>query len=193
MVETAEKPTEKTDEEKLIEKVDKAGDLAREIEEKTGKLEVLKAELQAEASKQCDNGAAVVLAGNLFKGTVAFSAEFNDMEGIENDIDPIDEEQGGKLIPWKGKKPHKVFVGTQGDIKSLKTILSETKEGKALFGKSFKHVPDSRKRTPDKTKLGNMARTDTQKHGSLKAEVLKFVKDWTPKSIAFTRKKKEAA
>lgn len=192
MTGNTEKTTEKTDAEKLIEKVDKAGDLAREIEEKTGELEVLKVELQAEASKQCDNGTAVVLTGNLFKGTVAFSAEFNDLNGIERDLDKIDEEQGTKLIPLKGKKPHKTFTGNQDTIKELKTFLDD--EDRAdLFKSNFTHVPSSIKRTPDKTALGKMARTDVIKHTGMKAEVLKFIKKWTPKSIAFTRKKKEAA
>lgn len=169
-------------------KVDLAGDLEKQIELMTNQLETLKDKLKDEAGRKVSDGAAVVLEGNVFKATVPFSATFNDLGGIETELDPIDNDQGDKLVPWKGKKSHKEFVGNQGDIKEIKLILDDYEGGDELYKRAFKHIPNAQKRTPDKTGLGNMARTDVKKHEDIKAIVLKFIKAWTPKSIAFVRK-----
>lgn len=167
----------------IVEMVDKAGKLDEEIKTKTKEFKALKEEIKTAAKGKDDNGQTYAMSGNLYSASVSYTPVFKELEDIQVEIDPIDNEQGLKLVPWDVEVAHKKFTGDQDAVKELKGTI-DTK----LFRALFKHVPGREDRIPNIGELTKMARTDVKKHQEVKAVVLEYVEVWNADKVNFKAK-----
>jgi len=166
----------------VISLVDNGGDIDERSKEMFKELKAIKEELMDEACSVCQDGTVFRLIGNVYQADVAFTPEFDDLEGVEAEIDAIDAELGRKVAPFNDQATRHEFTGDEDAIKELRKI------DPALTKRLFKRIPKPPKREVSTGEISKLLRNVGKDPKKIEAAAAlgEHVTSWVPKSVSFS-------